>query len=142
MKTIKTKSESAIVNNLHLQEAFMAHRKKFKSIDEYIGTFPNNIQNVLEEIRQAIREAAPKAEETISYQIPAFKLNGDLVWFAAFKDHIGFYPRASGIEVFKEKLAGYEISKGTVRFPINEPIPFDLIKEIVRFRVKENLGKK
>jgi uncharacterized protein YdhG (YjbR/CyaY superfamily) len=112
-----------------------------KTIDEYIAVFPKNVQSILEELRQAIREAAPEAKETISYQMPAFKLNGILVYFAAFKNHIGFYPTSSGIEAFKEKLSPYETSKGTVRFPINEPIPFDLIKEMVRFRVKENLNR-
>lgn len=121
----------------------MEPRKKgCKTIDEYIAAFPKNIQRILEEIRQAIKESAPEAEETISYQIPAFKQNGILVWFAAFKDHIGFYPRVSAIEEFKEKLSPYKISKGTVRFPIDKPIPFDLIKEMVQFRVKENLSEK
>jgi len=120
----------------------MVPEKVFNSIDEYIATFPRNAQSILEEIRQAIREAAPQAEEAISYQMPVFKLNGVLVWFAAFKNHIGFYPKASAIEAFKEKLSAYEIRKGTIRFPINEPIPFDLIKEMVRFRVKENLAKR
>jgi uncharacterized protein YdhG (YjbR/CyaY superfamily) len=120
----------------------MVPEKVFNSIDKYIATFPRNAQSILEEIRQAIREAAPQAEEAISYQMPVFKLNGVLVWFAAFKNHIGFYPKASAIEAFKEKLSAYEISKGTIRFPINEPIPFDLIKEMVRFRVKENLAKR
>jgi uncharacterized protein YdhG (YjbR/CyaY superfamily) len=117
-------------------------KKEYKTIDEYIGTFPKNIQRILEELRQAIRESAPKAEETISYQIPTFKQNGNLVHFAAFKNHIGFYPASSAIGAFKAKLSNYEVSKGTVRFPINEPIPFDLIREMVRFRVKENLSKK
>ena len=119
----------------------MATKRDFKSIDDYIATFPNNVHRILEEFRKAIREAAPEAQETISYQMPAFKLNGILVWFAAHKNHIGFYPRVSAIEAFKDKLSNYEVSKGTVQFPLNEPIPFDLIKEIVRFRVKENLAK-
>ena len=117
----------------------MTPKKVFKSTDEYISTFPRNVQIILEEVRQAVKDAAPDAEEVISYQMPAFKLNGILVWFAAFKNHIGFYPKASAIEVFKERLSSYQISKGTVQFPLNEPIPFDLIKEIVRYRVKENL---
>jgi len=116
-------------------------RQKFNSIEEYISTFPKDVQCKLEEIRQTIKEAAPNAKEAISYQMPAFKLNGNLVWFAAFKDHIGFYPTASGIEAFREKLSAYKTSKGTVKFPLNEPLPIDLIKEIVRFRVKENLNK-
>ncbi len=117
-------------------------KKNYATIDEYIASFPENVQNVLQQVRQAIREAAPDAKEAISYQIPAFQLNGNLVWFAAFKDHIGFYPRASGIEEFKEKLSAYEISKGTVRFPLDKPIPLELIKEIVRFRVKENCKRR
>ena len=116
-------------------------KKDFESIDEYIASFPKNTQNILLALRKAIQEAAPHSQETISYQMPAFKLNGILVWFVAFKKHIGFFPTASGIEAFKEKLAHYETSKGTVRFPIDEPIPFDLVKEIVKYRVKENLGK-
>ena len=119
-----------------------SHRKVFKTMDEYIATFPKNVQIILQELRQAIREAAPEAEEVISYQIPAFKLNGILVWFAAFKNHIGFYPTSSPMEAFKEELSGYEVSKGTIRFPINKPIPFDLVKKIVRYRVKQDLGKK
>ena len=117
-------------------------KKEYKTIDEHIATFPKNVQSILQELKQVIREAAPEAKETISYQIPAFRQNGLLVWFAAFKTHIGFFPKASGIENFKEKLCSYEISKGTVRFPIGEPIPYDLIKKIVRFRVKENLIEK
>jgi len=113
----------------------------FKTIDEYIESFPKDIQAILSELRQVIREAAPQAEEAISYQMPAFKQNGILVYFAAFKNHIGFFPRASGVEVFKEKLSAYETSKGTIRFPTDQPLPLDLIKEIVRFRVKENLDK-
>ena len=113
-------------------------RTHFETVDEYLASFPKDIQGLLQQVRQAIREAAPEAKEAISYEIPAFKLNGNLVWYAAFKDHIGFYPRASGIEAFKEKLSAYEIRKGTVRFPFDKPIPLELIQEIVRFRVKEN----
>ncbi len=116
--------------------------KVFKTIDEYIAMFPKNIQNILEELRQTIRDSAPKAEEAISYQIPTFKLNGNLVHFAAFKNHIGFYPTSSAIEAFKEELSDYEVTKGTVRFPIDKPIPFDLIRKMVRYRVKENLDKR
>jgi uncharacterized protein YdhG (YjbR/CyaY superfamily) len=115
-------------------------KKVFKTIDEYIATFPREVQHVLEEMRQTIRDSAPEAEETISYNMPAFKQNGILVWFAAFKNHIGFYPKVSALEAFKEKLTAYEVSKGTVRFPLNKPIPYDLVKEIVRFRVEENLA--
>ena len=117
-------------------------KKEFKTIDEYIATFPKNIQSILEEMRQTIRDSAPKAEEAISYQMPTFKLNGNLVYFAAFKNHIGFYPTSSAIEAFKEELSDYEVSKGTVRFPLNKPIPYDIVRKMVRYRVKENLDKK
>ena len=116
--------------------------KGFKNVDEYITTFPKNIQTILQELRQVIRDAAPEAEEVISYQMPAFKLNGILVWFAAFKNHIGFFPKSSAIEAFKKELSGYEVSKGTIRFPLDKPIPLDLVKKIVKYRVKEDSGKK
>jgi uncharacterized protein YdhG (YjbR/CyaY superfamily) len=116
--------------------------KHYETIDEYIAAFPKNIQRILQALRQAIRESAPDAEEAISYRMPTFKLNGNLVWFAAFKDHIGFYPRESAIEAFKDKLSAYALSKGTVRFPLDKPIPLELVKEIVRFRVKENQHKR
>ena len=119
----------------------LTREKGFKTIDEYIATFPVNVQIILEEMRQAIREAAPKAEEAISYQMPAFTLNGILVWFAAFKNHIGFFPKTSAIEAFKEELCDYEVTKGTVRFPLSKPIPFDIVKKIVKYRVKENLNR-
>jgi uncharacterized protein YdhG (YjbR/CyaY superfamily) len=92
-------------------------------------------------VRLAVRQAAPQAEETISYQMPAFKQNGILVWFQAFKNRIGFYPKISGIETFKIKLATYQTSKGTLQFPLDKPIPRELVKKIVRFRVKENLAR-
>ncbi len=120
----------------------MAPKKQFKNIDDYLSIFPKEVQIILEEMRQEIRAAAPEAEEVISYQMPAFKQKGVLVWFAAFKDHIGFFPTALGVEAFKEELSGYETSKGTIRFPIDKPIPLDLVKKIVEFRVKENLGKR
>jgi uncharacterized protein YdhG (YjbR/CyaY superfamily) len=116
-------------------------RKHFETIDEYIAMFPRDVQAILEELRQTIRDSAPDAEEVISYQMPAFRLNGILVFFAAFKSHIGFYPTSSGVSAFRKELYSYEVSKGTIRFPIDEPLPFDLIKKIVRDRVKENLGK-
>jgi uncharacterized protein YdhG (YjbR/CyaY superfamily) len=116
-------------------------KKIFKTIDEYIATFPKDVQVILEELRQTIRDAAPGAEEVISYQMPAFKQNGMLVWFAAFKNHIGFFPKVSAIEAFKTELSDYELSKGTVRFPLNKPIPFDIVKKMVMCRVKENLNK-
>jgi uncharacterized protein YdhG (YjbR/CyaY superfamily) len=117
-------------------------KKQSKTIDEYIKSFPPDVQDILQKIRQTIRTAAPGAEETISYQIPAFKQNGVLVYFAAFKEHIGFFPTSSGINAFKKELAPYKTSKGTVQFPIEKPIPYDLVKKIVMFRVKENLEKK
>ena len=119
-----------------------ATKKQFKTIDEYIKTFPEDVRSVLEKMRQTIRKAAPEAEEVISYQMPAFKQNGMLVWFAAYKNHIGFYPRTSGIEAFKKELSLYEGAKGSVQFPIKKPIPYDLVEKIVIFRRKENLEKK
>jgi len=118
-----------------------APKRVFETIDEYIATFPKNVQVILEELRQAIRDSAPNAKEAISYQMPTFKLNGNLVHFAAYKNHIGLYPTSSGIEAFKEKLTDYEISKGAVRFPLNKPLPFDIVKKMVKYRVKENLDK-
>lgn len=117
-------------------------KKRFETIDEYIATFPRNVQDILEELRQTIRDSAPDAKETISYQMPAFKLKGNLVYFAAWKRHIGFYPTSSAISEFKKELSHYGVTKGSVRFPINEPIPFDLIGKIVKYRVKENLDKR
>ena len=116
--------------------------QQHESINEYIKTFPPDIQNILKKIKQTIREAAPEAEEVISYQMPAFKLNGILVYFAVHKNHIGFYPTASGIAAFKDELSSYQWSKGAVQFPLDEPVPFDLIKRIVEFKVKENLAKR
>jgi len=113
----------------------------FISIDEYIATFPEEIQKILEELRATIKAAAPKAQEKISYQMPAFALKGNLVYFGAYKNHIGFYPTSSGIQAFKKELSIYEGAKGTVRFPIDKPLPLDLISRIVKFRVAENLKK-
>lgn len=112
-----------------------------QTIDEYIAGFPADIQARLQQIRQTIREAVPDAQEAIKYQMPTFTLKGNLVHFAAFKHHIGFYPAPSGIERFQDQLAEYKGAKGSVRFPLDQPIPFDLITEIVRFRVKENVAK-
>ncbi len=117
--------------------------RQFKTIDEYIQTFPVNIQNILEKIRQTIRRAAPDAVETISYQMPTFKLNGkNLVHFAAWQNHIGFYPTPSGTEAFQKELSPYKRAKGSVQFPLDKPIPFDLVERIVTFRVKENVNEK
>ncbi len=109
--------------------------------DEYISTFPKSTQKLLNEIRETIKKAAPEAEEHISYQMPAYKLKGMLVYFAGYAKHIGFYPGASGIANFKEKIAGYKNAKGSVQFPLDKPLPVKLITEIVKFRVKENLEK-
>jgi uncharacterized protein YdhG (YjbR/CyaY superfamily) len=116
-------------------------RKKFKTIDEYIKSFPEDVQTILENIRRTIQQAAPEATETISYQIPTFKLHGNLVHFAAFKNHIGFYPTPKAIEVFNRELSAYKVSKGTIRFPLGEEIQYDLIEKITLFRVNENLKK-
>jgi uncharacterized protein YdhG (YjbR/CyaY superfamily) len=120
----------------------MMMKTQFKTIDEYIKSFPADVRGNLEKIRQTVRDAAPQAVEAISYQMPAFKLNGILLYFAAHRNHIGFYPMASGIEAFKNELKPYKWSKGTVQFPIDKPIPFNLIKKIVAFRVKEQMNKK
>jgi len=112
-----------------------------QNIDEYIAGFPADIQEILEKIRMTIRKAAPDAEEAISYQMPTFKLKGNLVHFAAFKNHIGFYPVPTGIEKFKKELSVYESGKGSVKFPLDKPIPYTLIAKIVKFRVKESLEK-
>jgi uncharacterized protein YdhG (YjbR/CyaY superfamily) len=110
-----------------------------KTMDEYIGGFPQPVQKILQSLRNTISKAAPEAEETINYAIPTFTLNGrNLVHFAAFKQHIGFYPTPSGIEAFRQELSVYEGAKGSVKFPINRPLPLTLVKKIVDFRVKEN----
>lgn len=110
-------------------------------IDEYIGSFPIGTQKYLKHLRETIRETAPEAEEVISYQMPAFKLNGMLIYFAGYKNHIGFYPTASGINAFKVELSDYKSSKGSVQFPLDKPLPIDLIRKIVQFRIHENLLK-
>jgi uncharacterized protein YdhG (YjbR/CyaY superfamily) len=118
------------------------HKKEFQTIDEYIKTLPKDVQSILEKMRQTIRKAAPGAVEAISYQIPTFKLNDtNLVHFAAFKNHIGFYPTPSGIEAFKKELSQYKVAKGSVQFLLNGPIPYDLLEKIVIFRSKEILKR-
>ena len=112
-----------------------------QTIDEYVAGFPPDVQKVLQKIRMTIHEAAPDATEKISYQMPTFYLMGNLVHFAAFKEHIGFYPVPTGIEKFKKELSVYKQGKGSVQFPLDEPMPYDLISKIVKFRVKENLAK-
>ena len=120
----------------------MAASRQFKTIDEYINTFPEDVRHILNELRQTIKDAAPQAEEVINYQMPTFTLNGNLVHFAAFQNHIGFYPTPTGIEAFKEELSNYKGAKGSVQFPIHEPLPLPLIRKIVAYRVKENLERK
>lgn len=114
---------------------------KVSTIDEYIAMFPPAIQELLQIMRTAIHKAAPKAEETISYQIPTFTLHGNLVHFAAFKHHIGFYPGADGIASFSEELSAYKGAKGSVQFPLDKPLPIALVTKIVKFRVQKNLEK-
>lgn len=109
------------------------------TVDEYISQFPEDVQAILAKIRVAIKESAPEAEEKISYQMPGYFQKGVLVWFAAHRHHIGFYPTASGIEAFREELSGYKMSKGGAQFPLDKPIPYDLIRKIVKARVEENL---
>ncbi|RPJ21578.1 MAG: hypothetical protein EHM33_25745 [Chloroflexi bacterium] len=114
----------------------------YSTIDEYINMFPKEVRSILNQLRQAIKETAPEAEETINYQIPTFTLHGNLVHFAAFKSHIGFYPTPTGMEAFKKELAPYKGAKGSVQFPIDQPLPLPLIRRIVEYRVKENLERK
>ena len=117
-------------------------KKRFETIDEYIKDLPGNVQRILESVRQIIKKAAPEAVEAISYQMPTFKLNGkNLVHFAAFKNHIGFYPIPSAVEAFKKELSSYKQGKGSVQFPAGEPVPLDIIERIVKFRVREVLKK-
>jgi len=119
----------------------MDNKPGFTSIDEYIATFPAEIQHILQEIRATIHAAAPEASEKISYQMPTFYLNGNLVHFAAFKQHIGFYPAPTGIEAFAQDLSKFKGSKGAVQSPPDKPLPLELIARIVKYRVNENLKK-
>lgn len=116
-------------------------KTKPSNIDEYMAGLPENIQKILEELRSTIRKAAPAAEERINYGIPTFTLNGNLVHFAAFKNHIGFYPAPSGIEAFKKELSVYDGAKGSVQFPVKDKLPLALITKIVKFRVNENIER-
>ncbi|WP_338472425.1 DUF1801 domain-containing protein [Niallia sp. XMNu-256] len=117
------------------------NKVKFQTVDEYIEQFPVELQDVLQKLRVMIKEAAPEAEEKISYQMPAYSLNGALVYFAAWKNHIGFYPTPSGIHAFKEELLQYKGTKSSIHFPLTEPLPNELITKIVKFRVAENKKK-
>lgn len=120
----------------------MDKKTKFTNIDEYIKLFPEDIQAKLKQLRELIKELAPEAVEAISYQMPTFKLNGkNLVHFAAFKNHIGFYPLPSGVEAFKEETKDFVTSTGAIQFPHNQPLPISIIKKIVLFRIQENKEK-
>jgi len=112
--------------------------KNFKTVDEYFSALPKDVRMTLEGLRKTIKQAAPKAEEVISYNMPAFKFNGMLMWYAAFKNHVGLYPRPSAIVAFKDELAAYKTTKGAIQFPMEERIPAGLVKKIVKFRLKEN----
>jgi uncharacterized protein YdhG (YjbR/CyaY superfamily) len=115
--------------------------KEYADINAFIADFPEEVQAILEKIRKTIQQAAPEAKEAIKYGMPTFVLNGNLVHFAAYKTHIGFYPAPTGIDAFIDELAIYRTGKGTIQFPIDKPIPFDLITKVVKFRVEENLKK-
>jgi uncharacterized protein YdhG (YjbR/CyaY superfamily) len=116
-------------------------KNSFNTIDEYIAQFPEDVQKKLKELRKVIKAAAPEAVERISYQMPTFRLNGNLVHFAAFKNHIGFYPAPSGINAFESEISAYQSSKGTLRFALDKPLPLELVSKIVKFRVAEDLKK-
>ena len=118
-----------------------SRRRSFTSIDEYIAAFPPEIQSILQELRSTIQTAAPDATEKISYQMPTFYLKGNLVHFAALKNHIGFYPTPSGIQAFKRESSMYKSTKGALNFPLDKPLPLKLISKIVKFRVAENVKK-
>ncbi|HSE31570.1 MAG TPA: DUF1801 domain-containing protein [Pyrinomonadaceae bacterium] len=116
-------------------------KKNYKDIDEYIADFPKDVQKILSKIRSTIRKAAPGSVEVISYQIPTFKLNGNLLSFAAYKNHIGLYPAPRAVAAFKKDIDRYGASKATIRLPLDEPIPYELVTRIVAYRVKQNSGK-
>lgn len=116
-------------------------KAKITNVEEYISTFPKEVQKVLKELRKTIKKAAPEAEEVMSYGMPALKLKGMLVYYAAWKEHIGFYALPSGNAAFKKELSRYESGKGSVKFPLDQPMPLNLITKIIQFRVKENLEK-
>ena len=115
--------------------------KQLNDIDSYISGFPEQTRGMLEQLRATIKLAAPEASEVISWGMPAYKQNGILVYFAAYKNHIGFYPTASGVENFKQEFSSFKVSKGTIQFPLDKPLPLELITEIVRFRVEERLKR-
>ena len=130
-----------MVSNPFKLNKMKASSTKFKTVDEYLSALPENAKAILKEFRKTIKQAAPQAEELISYNMPAFKLHGILVYYAAYDRHIGFYPTSSPMKVFKDELADYKTSKGAIQFPIEKTIPAALVKKIVKFRVNENLEK-
>ena len=119
----------------------MTSQSSFRTIDEYVAAFPPDVQSILRKIRLTIRKAAPQAEEKISYKMPAFALDGDLIYFAAFKKHIGIYPPVRGDEKLSKELSRYRGEKGNLKLPLDEPIPYDLIRKVVKFRLKEHLER-
>lgn len=123
------------------QKGHIMEKTTYQTIDEYIAQFPDNVQQTLQTLRKVIQEAAPVATEKISYQMPTFALHGNLVYFAAYQSHIGLYPGASGVAAFQNEITNYKTSKGTIQFPIDQPLPYDLIRRIVAFRVDENVKK-
>lgn len=124
-----------------MHKANQLHMKKFETVDQYIANFPAEVQTILQELRRVIASAAPAAEECISYQMPTFRLHGNLVHFAGYSNHIGFYPAPSGISHFADRISAYKHAKGSLQFPLSKPIPFDLVADIVRFRAEENIRK-
>ena len=127
-----------VVDSCSIGVVMNASNKRFKDIDEYIDSCPKDVRNKLRELRQTIRKSAPKAKEAIKYGMPTFIMNGNLVHFAMAKNHIGFYPTPGPIIAFKKELSMYETSKGAIRFPLDEPLPFSLVTRIVKYRVREN----
>ncbi len=118
-----------------------AKKARYSTVDEYIAQAPKDVQPILKKIRATIKKAAPKAEERISYQMPGYFLNGQLVWFSARPHHIGFYPTPAGIDAFQKEFAPYRTTKGAAQFPLDEPIPYALITKVVKYRVKANMKK-
>jgi len=117
------------------------NKKALENIDDYISDFPTDVRRILRKLRSAIKKAAPQAKETISYRIPTFTLRGYLVHFAAFKDHVSLFPTSSPMKAFKRALSPYKVSRGTIQFPLDRPLPLTLVGRIVKFRVKENLAR-
>ena len=119
----------------------VSSKTRFKTVEQYFSTLPESSRTRLEQLRVTIKKVAPEAEEVISYNMPAFKWNGMLVWYAAFNNHISLFPRTSVLEALKKELADYNVSKGTLQFPLDKPLPIGLITRIVKFRMKENSEK-